>query len=94
MSDTTAPNGEAGAPAPTALADIKSGTRVTVVSLNGGDGFRDKVISLGLIPGTSLRVRYYSRSGPLVVQMEGSRVALGRDLATRIMVVPELKKTN
>jgi ferrous iron transport protein A len=86
MSDTTAHTGD---PAPTALTDIKSGTRVTVVSLNGGDGFRDKVISMGLIPGTTLRVRSYSRSGPLVVQMEGSRVALGRDLATRIMVVPE-----
>lgn len=71
-----------------ALSDISTGTQVTVVRLDGGEGFRDKVISLGVLPGKVLRVQSYSRRGPLVVQLEGSRVAIGRELAGRILVTP------
>jgi putative membrane protein insertion efficiency factor len=70
----------------TALSRIPTGTQVTVAKLNGGEGFRDKVISLGVIPGKTLTVQSYSKKGPLVVQMEGSRIAIGRELAERILV--------
>jgi len=70
----------------TALSQVPTGTQVTVAKLNGGEGFRDKVISLGVIPGKTLTVQSYSRKGPLVVQMEGSRIAIGRELAERILV--------
>ena len=68
------------------LSTIPTGTEVVVVRLDGGEGFRDKVISLGVIPGKKLRVHSYGRRGPLVVQMEGSRIAIGRELAQRIFV--------
>ncbi|MFP4151512.1 MAG: membrane protein insertion efficiency factor YidD [Alkalispirochaeta sp.] len=69
-----------------ALSQIPTGTQVTVARLDGGEGFRDKVISLGVIPGKTLTVQSYSKKGPLVVQMEGSRIAIGRELAKRILV--------
>jgi len=58
------------------------------VRLDGGEGFRDKVISLGVIPGKTLTVQAYSRHGPLIVRLEGSRIAIGRELAGRILVRP------
>jgi ferrous iron transport protein A len=75
---------------PQALSNIETGTTVRVVRLDGGEGFRDKVISLGVIPGKTLRVQSYSRRGPLVVQLEGSRVAIGRELAERILVTEDV----
>lgn len=71
-----------------ALSDIPTGTTVTVVSLDGGEGFRDKVLSMGVLPGKSLNVQTYSKKGPLIVRMEGSRIAIGRELAARILVRP------
>jgi Fe2+ transport system protein FeoA len=70
------------------LSTISSGTRVAVVRLDGGEGFRSKVISMGLIPGKEFSVQSYSRKGPPVVQIDGSRVALGRELAERVIVRP------
>lgn len=75
---------------PIPLSDVESGTRVRVVRLNGGEGFRGKVISLGLIPGKEIVVQSFSRKGPLVVQIDGSRVALGRELAGRVLVRSDL----
>ena len=68
------------------LSDVVSGARVVVVRLDGGEGFRGKVIAMGIIPGKELTVQSYSRRGPLVVQIDGSRVALGRELAGRVLV--------
>lgn len=74
---------------PQALSTIATGKTVRVIRLDGGEGFRDKVISLGVIPGKTLRVQSYSRRGPLVVQLEGSRIAIGRELAERILVTED-----
>ncbi len=71
-----------------ALSDIPTGTTVTVVRLDGGEGFRDKVISLGVIPGKTMVVQSYSKRGPIIARLEGSRIAIGRELAGRILVQP------
>jgi ferrous iron transport protein A len=70
----------------TPLSEVASGTPVVVARLDGGEGFRSKVISMGLVPGKTVTVRSSGRRGPLVVQIDGSRVGLGRDVAHRIMV--------
>lgn len=41
---------------------------------------------MGLVPGKTVTVRSSGKRGPLVVQIDGSRVGLGRDVAERIMV--------
>lgn len=68
------------------LAEVKSGLEVEVVRFDGGEGFRSKVIAMGIIPGKRIKVQSYSTRGPMVAVVEGSRVALGRELARRIVV--------
>ncbi|MEX2444935.1 MAG: FeoA family protein [Alkalispirochaeta sp.] len=68
------------------LSQVRPGTPVVVARLDGGEGFRSKVISMGLVPGKTVTVRSSSKRGPLVVQIESGRVGLGRDVAERIFV--------
>lgn len=68
------------------LADVRSGVEVEVVRFDGGEGFRSKVIAMGIIPGKKIQVQSYSTRGPMVAVVDGSRVALGRELARRIIV--------
>jgi|GEM_PF-136917 len=68
------------------LADVRSGIEVEVVRFDGGEGFRSKVIAMGIIPGKQIKVQSYSTRGPMVAVVDGSRVALGRELARRIVV--------
>jgi|GEM_PF-3571509 len=43
---------------------------------------------MGIRPGSVLTVQSFSKTGPLVIRLDGSRVALGRGLAERILVRP------
>lgn len=43
-----------------------------------------KLESLGLLPGTEIKILVNSGHGPLLVQVENSRITLGRGLATLI----------
>ncbi len=70
----------------TPLSEVRSDLPVVVARLDGGEGFRSKVISMGLVPGKTVTVRSRGKRGPVVVQIDGSRVGLGRDVAERIMV--------
>jgi Fe2+ transport system protein FeoA len=67
----------------------KSGEPVRVKRLDGGEGFRSKIIALGLVPGQTVVVRSFSRRGPVVVQVNGTRVALGREMAEKVVVDAE-----
>lgn len=68
------------------LAEVRSGLEVDVVRFEGGQGSRSKIIAMGIIPGKRIRVQSYSSRGPMVVVVEGSRVALGRELTQHIIV--------
>ncbi|MFW5696006.1 MAG: FeoA family protein [Alkalispirochaeta sp.] len=70
----------------TPLSAVRTGVPVVVARLEGGEGFRSKVISMGIVPGNTVTVRSNGKRGPLVVQIDGSRVGIGRELADRIMV--------
>lgn len=71
------------------LSRLTSGQSGTVVSIAGGEGFRHKVIAMGILPGAVVRLQSYGRSGPLVVIVNGTRLGLGRQLADRIYVDPD-----
>lgn len=45
-----------------------------------------RLADLGFIPGSVVRVLRSFGSGPLLVEVKGSRVALGRGLAMKILV--------
>lgn len=71
----------------TPLASIPPGTRVRIVSIEGGAGRRRRLMEMGLTPGTEV-VLISSFPGPVIVEVRGVKIAIGRGMASGIMVEP------
>jgi ferrous iron transport protein A len=54
--------------------------------MGGGHHFVSRLASLGFTPGTRLRVIQNYGHGPIIVSLRGTRVALGRGEAGKILV--------
>jgi DtxR family Mn-dependent transcriptional regulator len=76
----------------TALKDKETATVTSIKSGYGkgkvrGKGFEKRLMDMGLTPGTSVTVvKSAPFHGPLEVLVRGSRLALGRGMAERIIV--------
>ena len=64
----------------------KSGKKLKISSIGGGDQTRSHLANLGLFPDEEVQILSHSKSGPLLVMVKGCRLALGRDLSRKIMV--------
>jgi len=74
----------------TALRDGESGIVTSIEAGSGrgrGWGFKKRLMDMGLTPGTRITVvKSAPFHGPLEVFVRGSRLALGRGMAQRILV--------
>lgn len=71
----------------TSLIDIKDGQTAIVISILGGKMVIKRLADLGLKSGTQIKViRTTWSSGPVQVEVCGSRLVLGRGLASKIIV--------
>jgi Fe2+ transport system protein FeoA/Mn-dependent DtxR family transcriptional regulator len=69
------------------LADLPQGERCTVVLAAGGHGMVRRLAEMGLTPGTEVRVvRSAPMHGPIEVSVRGVSLALGRGIASRVLV--------
>ena len=69
------------------LLDVKIGKWARILSLEGGSGLRDKLTQHGLYPGDCVHVvRTAPLGGPLLVDVHGREIALGRGIAEKILV--------
>lgn len=69
------------------LNKIKDNVNVRIIGIEGGIGVRNKLASLGLLPGVNIRVlKNVSGGGPVLIEFDGSKIALGNGMAGRIMV--------
>jgi ferrous iron transport protein A len=68
------------------LTDLITGEHATVFSFEGGRTVNNRLTSLGFTPGTEINVVQNYGRGPLIVKVRGSRVALGRGEAQKIIV--------
>jgi len=58
-----------------------------VVSLGSGRGFLRRLADLGIYPGARFSVVSSGRGGgPIILSIKGSRIGIGRGMATRIIV--------
>ena len=63
------------------------GQSVRIISFKGGVGLEHKLRQLGLVPGDKARVvRYAPFGGPVMVEVEGRSIALGRGVASKVVV--------
>ncbi len=68
------------------LSMASPGERVRLVAIYGGRGQRQHLADLGLNLGVTLEVVQAGPFGPLTLSVGGSRLALGRGMAHKIMV--------
>ncbi|WP_297062362.1 ferrous iron transport protein A [Thermococcus sp.] len=68
------------------LISLRPGERGIVVDLRGGPNFRSKLYAMGMAPGAIVRVLENYPRGPVIVEAGGTRLALGKGMATRVFV--------
>jgi len=61
------------------------GAKLTLVGVSAGRGLAGRLMALGLVPGQQIEVLSNVR-GPLMVRVKGSKIALARGMAQKVMV--------
>lgn len=75
---------------PKPLVELPAGQMARVVAVAGpGRGVRLRLRTLGLRPGARLTLLHRGPGGPVLIEVDGCRLALGQGVARRILVVPE-----
>ena len=69
------------------LSMASPGETVKLNSVRAGWGLQRRLADLGLTPGVRVRVISSGRPGPVVIDVRGSRLALGHGVAHKIMVI-------
>jgi ferrous iron transport protein A len=67
------------------LAQVPPGKRARVETVQGGRGLVSRLAALGIISGTVVTVLANAGAGPVILEARGSRLALGRGQAARII---------
>jgi ferrous iron transport protein A len=70
------------------LSSIPQGNLVKLSALNVGRELASRMTSLGLTPGATLQVIQNHGRGPIIINIRGTHVALGRGEAEQLIVTP------
>ncbi|MEM1680842.1 MAG: FeoA family protein [Sulfolobales archaeon] len=70
------------------LINVPSGSKVKIVDIIAGYGLKDRLMQMGLTPGTVVDVVENSK-GPIIISVKGVTLALGRGMASKIVVSDE-----
>jgi len=73
------------------LAMLPENEEARVVEVRGGRGLVRRLSELGFTPGTRVKVLFSNSPGPVLIDVRGSRIALGKGLLMRIIVESEVK---
>ena len=69
------------------LADLRIGELKRVKGVTGGHGLQNNIRSMGIREGKVLRVvTRQPLRGPIVVEIDGMRIAIGRGMAKKILL--------
>ncbi len=67
------------------LLEVPEGKWVKIVAVKGGLGIRKRLAAIGIYPGATVKV-VKTPPGPMIVEAEGTRFALGKGMAAKIEV--------
>jgi len=69
------------------LLNVDNGKWVRVKNFRGGHGIQRRLTQLGFLPGNRVRIiRSAPFHGPLLLEVEGREIVLGRGVAAHIIV--------
>jgi len=69
-----------------ALVEVNKGIKVVLNNIAYGASLKRKLQDMGLTPGVEFTVISKTSHGPLIIELRGARVALGRGIAEKIDV--------
>jgi ferrous iron transport protein A len=69
-----------------AMSEMTVGEDGVVLDFQAGCIFQNRLVSLGFTPGAHVNMTQNYGHGPLIVTVRGTRVALGRSEAAKIIV--------
>ena len=70
------------------LTDLKQGETASIVFLEGGDEFKSRIRSVGVVEGKIAKVVAREPfGGPLVIKVGATQITLGRGMASKVRVV-------
>lgn len=58
----------------------------TMIGLEGGQAFREKIYSMGLNPGVRFKTLLNSGHGPIEIEVRQTKLAIGRGMAAKIKI--------
>jgi len=68
------------------LAMVSPGEVATVVDIRAGHGLTRRLADMGLVPGTAVKVINSQISGPIIIEVRGSKLILGHGMTQKITV--------
>ena len=69
------------------LTEVEKGTQVRIAYIEGGRGCVSRLNRFGLYPGDLVRIlRHAAFNGPILLEVRGMEIALGRGIASKILV--------
>ena len=68
------------------LANVKNGSKASILAIDQQNRQRGKLTTLGLVPGTTIQMIDNSLHGASVINCRGNRLVLGKDMASMIYV--------
>lgn len=72
----------------TPLSRQPTGHPLRLVCVEAGRALSARLAAMGLLPGVRLDLVRQGGRGPVVVAVKGTRIALGRGMADKVMVAP------
>ncbi|PJA37685.1 ferrous iron transport protein A [candidate division WWE3 bacterium CG_4_8_14_3_um_filter_42_11] len=71
----------------TSLMELKEGQKAIIVTIAAGFKATKRLSDLGLVPETEVKILQKTLvSGPIEVEARGSKLAIGRGLASKVLV--------
>jgi ferrous iron transport protein A len=69
------------------LSELTNGKKAKIISLDGGQDLRRKLRTIGIREGKLVKlVTAQPIGGPMVINIDGEQVAIGRGMAQKIMI--------
>jgi len=68
------------------LKSVQSGKEVILQDIDWGMRLRKKLEDMGLTPGVKFKVVSGKEFGPCIIEVRGTRLALGRNIVSKIQV--------
>jgi len=68
------------------LSDVQNGKKGKILEMDAGKRLFNRLVSMGINEGNEFTVVRNNKNGPVVIDVDGSRFAIGRGMAEKILV--------